>query len=74
MLLSVFGFTLPLTLAWRKWMRNAAMEREVYLLAVWFAAMMLLGVIVEIRIFSELIAYMALAVGLIVYNRYMTAI
>ena len=72
-LLSVFGFTLPLTLAWRKWMRNTAMEREVYLLAVWFAAMMLLGVIVEIRIFSELIAYMALAVGLIVYNRYMAA-
>ena len=70
-LLSVFGFTLPLVLVWRKWMRNAAMQREVYLLAVWFAAMMLLGVIVEIRIFSELIGYMALAVGLIVYNRHM---
>jgi hypothetical protein len=70
-LLSVFGFTLPLVLAWRKWMKNAAMEREIYLLPVWFVVMMLVGVIIEIRIFSELISYMALAVGLIVYHRFL---
>jgi hypothetical protein len=69
-LLSVFGFTLPLVLAWRKWMKNPAMEREIYLLAAWFVVMMMVGVIIEIRIFSELISYMALAVGLIVYHRF----
>jgi hypothetical protein len=69
-LLSVFGFTLPLVLAWRKWMRNAAMEREVYLLAAWFVVMMMVGVVIELRVFSELIGYMALAVGLILYHRF----
>jgi hypothetical protein len=72
-LLSVFGFTLPLVLAWRKRMKNAAMQGELYLVAAWFAIMMLTGVIVEIRIFAELISYMALAVGLIVYNTYFAA-
>jgi hypothetical protein len=28
------------------------------------------GVVIEIRIFSELIGYMALAVGLILYHRF----
>lgn len=69
-LASVFGFTLPLVLAWRRWMKNAAMEKEVYLLAAWFAVMMLVGVIIEVRIFSELISYMALALGLILYHRF----
>jgi hypothetical protein len=69
-LLSVFGFTLPLTLAWRKWIKNPAVERELFLLPVWFAVMMLVGVIIEIRIFSELISYMALVVGLILYHRF----
>ena len=68
-LLSVFGFTLPLVLIWRKSMRNAAMEREIYFLAAWFAVMMLVGVIIEIRVFSEMIGYMALAVALIGFHR-----
>jgi len=70
-LLSVFGFTLPLVLAGRRWMKNAAMERAIYLMAAWFAVMMMVGVIIEVRIFSELISYMALAVGLIVYHRFL---
>jgi hypothetical protein len=70
-LLSIFGFTLPLVFAWRKCMNNPAMEREIYLLPAWLAVMMLVGVIIEIRIFSELISYMALAVGLIVYHRFL---
>jgi hypothetical protein len=70
-LLSVFGFTLPLVLIYKRSMKNAAMERAIYLLAAWFAAMMLVGVIIEIRIFSELISYMSLAVGLIVYHRFL---
>jgi hypothetical protein len=69
-LLSVFGFTVPLVLAWRKWMKNGAMEKEIFLLAAWFTVMMMVGVIAEIRIFSELISYMALAVGLILYHRF----
>jgi hypothetical protein len=70
-LISVFGFTLPLVLIYRRWMKNAAMERAIYLIAAWFAVMMMVGVIIEIRIFSELISYMALAVGLIVYHRFL---
>ena len=69
-LLSVFGFTLPVTLAWRKWIQNAAMERELFLLPAWFAVMMMVGVIIEIRVFSELISYMALVFGLILYHRF----
>jgi len=69
-LASVFGFTLPLVLTWRRWMKNVAMEKEIYFLAAWFAVMMLVGVIIEIRIFSELIGYLALALGLILYHRF----
>jgi hypothetical protein len=69
-LLSVFGFTLPLVLLWRRSMKHPAMEREVYLLAAWFAVMMLVGVIIEIRVFSELIAYMAPAVALIGFHSF----
>lgn len=69
-LLSVFGFMLPVTLAWRKWIKNAAMEREFYLLPVWFGVMMMVGVVIEIRVFSELISYMALVFGLILYHRF----
>ncbi len=68
-LLSVFGFTLPLVLLCRKSMKNAAMEREVYFLAAWFLVMMLVGVIIEIRVFSEVIGYMSLAVALIGFHR-----
>ena len=69
-LASVFGFTPPLVLSQRRWMKNAAMEKEVYLLAAWFGVMMLVGVIIELRIFSELIGYMALAECLILYHRF----
>lgn len=69
-LASVFGFTLPLVVGWRRWMKNAAMEKEIYLLAAWFVVMMLVGVIIEVRVFSELIGYMALALGLILYHRF----
>jgi hypothetical protein len=69
-LASVFGFTLPLVLTWRRFMNNLAMEKELYLLAAWFAVMMLVGVIIEVRVFSELIGYLALALGLILYHRF----
>jgi hypothetical protein len=51
-------------------MKNVAMEKQLYLLAAWFLVMMMVGVVIEIRIFSELIGYMALAVGLILYHRF----
>jgi hypothetical protein len=50
-------------------MRNEAMERSLYLLAAWFAIHDDGGGNSRIRIFSELISYMAVAVGLIVYHR-----
>jgi len=67
---SIFGFTVPIIFVWRKWMRNKAMERGVYVLLLWFVVMMFVGVITEIRIFSELISYATLAVSLIFYNRF----
>jgi hypothetical protein len=73
-LASVFGFTLPFYLFQRRWMAHRGMEQCVWILPVWFAGMMYVGVMVEIRIFAELISYMALAVALIVYNRWAAAI
>lgn len=39
-LLSVFGFALLPVLSWRTWMKETAMENEIYLLAAWFVVMM----------------------------------
>jgi hypothetical protein len=52
---------------WRRiepaWFRRAGI-----LLPLWFAVMMLVGVIVEIRVFGEMIAYMSIAVALILWT------
>ncbi len=68
-LLSNYGFTLPLLVGLRSWIKNRAISQAA-LLPLWFVVMMVLGVIIETRIFGELISYMALAVGLILYNRW----
>jgi hypothetical protein len=69
--LSVFGYTLPLVIVYRKWIGKPALERSLMvLLPLWLAAMLLIGVIVEIRIFDELTAFLVPAVALILRNRW----
>ncbi|MHB1021848.1 MAG: hypothetical protein ACYC46_04955 [Acidobacteriaceae bacterium] len=71
LLFSNFGFTLPLLITQRKWIKNSGIERTCsVLLPLWICLMLLVGVVVEIRIFTELIAFVAPAVALIVYNRW----
>ncbi|MBW4026406.1 MAG: hypothetical protein HIU93_03315 [Acidobacteria bacterium] len=67
---SIFGFTTPLVLGWRRAMQNPAMEAGIYMAAAWVVVMLLVGVVVEIRVFTELIAYMAPAAGLILYRKF----
>lgn len=70
-LLSINGFLLPAIFAGRKWIQNPGIERAcAIILPLWTLGMMLVGVIIEIRIFSETAAFAALALGLILYNRF----
>ena len=36
---------------------------------LWFVLMLFVGVLIEIRIFGELISYMSVALGVILYRR-----
>ncbi|QHN04149.1 hypothetical protein FTO74_12805 [Granulicella sp. WH15] len=70
-LLSTFGFTLPALWAGRHWIRNKGITWTcAILIPAWFAGMMMVGVITEIRIFSELTAFIVPALALIVHNRF----
>jgi len=69
--LSLFGFTLPLFFCGYRWVRDRALARSLaVLLALWAVAMMIVGVIVEIRVFDELTAFLVPAIGLILWNRW----
>ena len=69
--LSLFGFTLPLFFCGYRWVSDRALARSLaVLLAVWAVAMMIVGVIVEIRVFDELTAFLVPAIGLILWNRW----
>jgi hypothetical protein len=71
LLLSLCGFTLPLLIAQRRWIGNRQLAWACgIVLPLWFFGMMCAGVIVEIRIFTELAAIAAPAVALILYHRY----
>lgn len=68
--LSCCGFLLPALWMQRHWIRNAGISNAcVIILPLWFAGMMIVGVIPEIRIFSELSAFVVPALALIAYNR-----
>jgi len=68
-LLSIFGFTLPLLVLGYSWIRDRRIQRACLIMVpLWFVGMMMVGVIIEIRIFNELSALLSLAVTLIVYN------
>jgi len=69
--LSLFGFMLPLFFCGYRWVSDRALARSLaVLLAVWTGAMMIVGVIVEIRVFDELTAFLVPAIGLILWNRW----
>jgi hypothetical protein len=69
--LSLFGFLLPAIWLGRRWIRNEGISWGLaIMLPLWALGMLLVGVIGEIRVFSELSALLAPALGLIVYHRF----
>lgn len=69
--LSLFGFTLPFVVSGYRWIGNLGLARSVMAITtLWFVAMMTIGTIVEVRIFDELTAFFAPALGLILWNRW----
>lgn len=69
--LSLFGFLLPVLWLQRKWIRNPGIYWSCAIVVpLWFAGMLLVGLIPEIRIFSELSALLVPALALIVHHRF----
>jgi hypothetical protein len=70
-LLSVCGFSLPFLVLQRRWIRRDGIFYAcAIILPLYFAAMMIVGVIVEIRIFTEWIALATPALALIIHHRF----
>jgi hypothetical protein len=65
---SVFGFTLPIVVVYRRYLEPDFLRRGLIVVAMWFGLMLFVGVLIEIRIFGELISYMSVAVGVIVHR------
>jgi hypothetical protein len=65
---SVFGFTLPIVVVYRRYLKPGFLRYGLIVVALWFALMLFVGVLIEIRIFGELISYMSVALGVIVYR------
>jgi hypothetical protein len=73
-LLSICGFALPFLYLQRRWIRCDGIRYAcAIILPIYFAGMMLVGVIVELRIFTEWIALVTPAIALIVHNRFIPA-
>ena len=71
LLLSLFGFTLPLFIAkFDKIGDRALAHSTAVVMALWAVAMLLVGNVIEIRIFSELTAFMMPCIALIVWNEW----
>lgn len=69
--LSVFGFLLPVIWLQRRWIQNPGIYWGcTILIPLWFVGMFFMGLMPEIRIFSELSALLVPALGLIVYHRF----
>ena len=70
-LMSAFGFLLPVLWAQRRWIQRPSILWSCALLfPLWFVGMMLVGIITELRVFSELSAFAVPALALIVHNRF----
>ena len=71
LLLSVCGFTLPLLWVHRRWIQMKELSAAMALVfPLSFAGLMIVGVLVEIRIFADWIALAAPAVALVIWNRF----
>lgn len=69
---SVFGFAWPVVIVCRRYLAPGFLRGGLIVVALWFLLMLFVGVLIEIRIFGELISYMSVAVGVIFY-RWFTA-
>ncbi|SFR98844.1 hypothetical protein SAMN05421771_0308 [Granulicella pectinivorans] len=70
-LLSVCAFTLPIVIACRRWIRNPAYSAAAGgVMALWFLGMMVVGVLVELRIFAEWAALVTPFLALILHHRF----
>jgi hypothetical protein len=68
---SICGFSLPFLYLQRRWIRcDGLLLACAILLPLSFAAMMVVGVVTEIRVFTDWIAIVAPAIALIVHNRF----
>ncbi len=65
---SLFGFTLPVVVAARRYLEPDFLRRGLIVVGLWFALMLFVGVLIEIRIFGELISYMSVALGVILHR------
>lgn len=71
LLLSLFGFTLPLFIAkFDKIGDRALAHATATVMALWAIAMLFVGVVIEIRVFSELAAFLMPCVALILRNQW----
>lgn len=71
LLLSLFGFTLPLFVSkFDKISDRALAKSTAIVMILWAAAMLLVGVVIEIRIFSELTAFVMPCVALILWREW----
>ena len=70
-LLSCCGFLLPALWLQRRWIKNSGVAWScAVILPLWFVGMMLVGVVTEIRVFSECTTFVVPALALIVHNRF----
>jgi hypothetical protein len=65
---SVFGFTLPIVVVYRRYLEPGVLRHGLIIVALWIGLMLFVGVLIEIRIFGELISYMSVAVGIIAHR------
>jgi hypothetical protein len=65
---SVFGFTWPVAIVCRRYLAPGFLRGGLIIVALWFLLMLFVGVLIEIRIFGELISYMSVAVGVILHR------
>lgn len=71
LLLSISGFAIPLLIAQRRWIGHRALAWCcAIVLPLWALGMFLVGVVVEVRVFTEVVSLVAPAVALIVFHRY----
>ena len=68
-LCAVFGYVLPLVLAYRGSLRDPVLRNWLRVLPLWFVFMLYYGVFMEIRIFGELVPLVACSALLIAEDR-----